>query len=101
MGFFRTVSWLTALSIAIAGHPSATAAQAQGKEITARQLLEQSGLQVRADKGMRPEVRARLLASIGFSAPKEPEFAPSGVKLRYVSVSSKLQLRGRDQPLLD
>lgn len=38
---------------------------AQGREITARQLLEQAGQQVRGDKGMRPEVRARLLASIG------------------------------------
>jgi eukaryotic-like serine/threonine-protein kinase len=38
---------------------------AQGKEITARQLLEQSGKQVQGDKGMRPEVRARLLAAIG------------------------------------
>jgi serine/threonine protein kinase/TolA-binding protein len=49
--------------------------KAQGKEITARQLLEQSGLQVRADKGMRPEVRARLLASIGraFRRSGDPE----------------------------
>jgi tetratricopeptide (TPR) repeat protein len=49
--------------------------KAQGKEITARQLLEQSGMQVRADKGMRPEVRARLLASIGraFRRSGDPE----------------------------
>ncbi|WP_129776864.1 serine/threonine-protein kinase [Peristeroidobacter soli] len=49
--------------------------KAQGREITARQLLEQSGLQVRADKGMRPEVRARLLASIGraFRRSGDPE----------------------------
>ncbi len=39
--------------------------RAQGREVTAKQLLEQSGRQVRGDKGMRPEVRARLLASIG------------------------------------
>ncbi|MBL8271486.1 serine/threonine-protein kinase [Steroidobacter sp.] len=48
---------------------------AQGKEITAKQLLEQSGLRVRGDKGMRPEVRARLLASIGraFRRSGDPE----------------------------
>jgi tetratricopeptide (TPR) repeat protein len=48
---------------------------AQGKEITARQLLELSGSQVRADKSMRPEVRARLLASIGraFRRSGDPE----------------------------
>jgi len=49
--------------------------QAQGKETTARQLLEQSGAQVRAAKGMPPEVRARLLASIGraFRRSGDPE----------------------------
>jgi serine/threonine protein kinase/tetratricopeptide (TPR) repeat protein len=49
--------------------------KAQGKEITARQLLEESGRQVRADRGMRPEVRARLLASIGraFRRSGDPE----------------------------
>ena len=48
---------------------------AQGKEITARQLLELSGAQVRNDKGMNPEVRARLLASIGraFRRSGDPE----------------------------
>ena len=38
---------------------------AHGKEITARELLEAAGKRVRGDKGMRPEVRARLLTSIG------------------------------------
>ena len=38
---------------------------AKGTEMTGKQLLERSGSQVRQAKGMRPEVRARLLASIG------------------------------------
>src|SRR5690606_29096757 len=42
---------------------------AQGKEITARQLLEQSGLQVRADKGLSTEVRPLLLVANGRAFP--------------------------------
>jgi serine/threonine protein kinase/tetratricopeptide (TPR) repeat protein len=59
-----------------------------GKEKTARQLLEESGKQVRGDKGMRPEVRARLLASIGraFRRSGDPErslsFLEDAVHLR-------------------
>jgi tetratricopeptide (TPR) repeat protein len=59
-----------------------------GKEKTARQLLEESGKQVRSDKGMRPEVRARLLASIGraFRRSGDPErslsFLEDAVHLR-------------------
>ncbi|AMN45873.1 serine/threonine protein kinase [Steroidobacter denitrificans] len=37
----------------------------EGREITARELLERSGQQVREDLGQHPEVRARLLESIG------------------------------------
>lgn len=61
---------------------------AQGKEITAKELLEKSGRQVRADRGMRPEVRARLLASIGraFRRSGDPErslsFLEDAVHLR-------------------
>jgi eukaryotic-like serine/threonine-protein kinase len=61
---------------------------AHGKEKTARQLLEASGKQVRADKGMRPELRARLLSSIGraFRRSGDPErslsFLEDAVHLR-------------------
>jgi tetratricopeptide (TPR) repeat protein len=61
---------------------------AHGKEKTARELLEASGRQVRGDKGMRPEVRARLLASIGraFRRSGDPErslsFLEDAVHLR-------------------
>jgi len=37
----------------------------EGREITARELLERSGQQVREDLSQHPEVRARLLESIG------------------------------------
>ena len=48
---------------------------AQGREISAREVLEKSGRTVRADRGMNPEVRARLLASIGraFRRSGDPE----------------------------
>jgi tetratricopeptide (TPR) repeat protein len=61
---------------------------AHGKETTARELLEASGKSVRGDKGMRPEVRARLLASIGraFRRGGDPErslsFLEDAVHLR-------------------
>jgi serine/threonine protein kinase/tetratricopeptide (TPR) repeat protein len=61
---------------------------AHGQEKTARQLLEASGRQVRSDKGMHPEVRARLLASIGraFRRSGDPErslsFLEDAVHLR-------------------
>jgi len=37
----------------------------EGREVTARELLERSGQQVREDLSQHPEVRARLLESIG------------------------------------
>jgi serine/threonine protein kinase len=49
------------LDVFAAGEPY----NAKGRQITAREVLERSGKQVRMDKSMRPEVRARLLAALG------------------------------------
>src|SRR5690606_18277511 len=48
--------------------------EAQGREVTARQLLDQAGRNIRGDLSQHPEVRARLLEAIGRAYRRQNEF---------------------------
>jgi len=50
---------------------------AQGEQVTARQLLDQAGRNIRGDLSQHPEVRARLLEAIGRAYRRQNEFALS------------------------
>jgi len=47
---------------------------ARGQEVTARQLLDQAGRNIRGDLSQHPEVRARLLEAIGRAYRRQNEF---------------------------
>lgn len=46
----------------------------QGKEITARQLLDKAAARIRGDLGQHPEVRARLMETMGRAYRRQNEF---------------------------
>ncbi len=48
--------------------------QARGKEVSARELLDQAGRNIRGDLSQHPEVRARLLEAIGRAYRRQNEF---------------------------